>query len=206
MKQFCAVACLPRKPRNIKGLELLSLLVFWINEVGLCLYVLDCLLIDLGCLSVPFQGSATLHHWQQLAQPHLGGILDPRPGVVTKGFRTLDLDLDEVYCLNDYEEDETGDISYKGLTTSTPVQHTETSGERSQAQVTVSENKNNPRQSQAFTEEMQESTTDDDEGSGEGNSLSPVKLTSLQDFDYWAIFTSLQNSIHNIALCVASAR
>ncbi|XP_050793876.1 trafficking kinesin-binding protein 1 isoform X4 [Gopherus flavomarginatus] len=55
----------------------------------------------------PLEGSATLHHWQQLAQPHLGGILDPRPGVVTKGFRTLDLDLDEVYCLNDYEEDET---------------------------------------------------------------------------------------------------
>ncbi|NXG67121.1 TRAK1 protein, partial [Hemiprocne comata] len=75
----------------------------------------------------PLEGSATLHHWQQLAQPHLGGILDPRPGVVTKGFRTLDLDLDEVYCLNDYEEDETGDIPYKGLTTSTPVQHTETS-------------------------------------------------------------------------------
>ncbi|XP_039915097.1 trafficking kinesin-binding protein 1-like [Hirundo rustica] len=154
----------------------------------------------------PLEGSATLHHWQQLVQPHLGGILDPRPGVVTKGFRTLDLDLDEVYCLNDYEEDETGDISYKGLTTSTPVQHTETSGERSQAQVMVSENKNNPRQSQAFTEEMQESATDDDEGSGEGNSLSPVKLTSLQDFDYWAILTSLQNSIHNIALFVASAR
>ncbi|XP_065608829.1 trafficking kinesin-binding protein 1 isoform X3 [Cyrtonyx montezumae] len=113
----------------------------------------------------PLEGSATLHHWQQLAQPHLGGILDPRPGVVTKGFRTLDLDLDEVYCLNDYEEDETGDISYKGLTTSTPIQHTETSGERSQAQVTVSDNKNNPRQSQAFTEEMQESAADDDEGS-----------------------------------------
>uniref|UniRef100_A0ABM5GPS8 Trafficking kinesin-binding protein 1 isoform X2 n=1 Tax=Pogona vitticeps TaxID=103695 RepID=A0ABM5GPS8_9SAUR len=54
----------------------------------------------------PLEGSATLHHWQQLAQPHLGGILDPRPGVVTKGFRTLDLDLDEVYCLNDFEEDE----------------------------------------------------------------------------------------------------
>ncbi|XP_040402267.1 trafficking kinesin-binding protein 1 isoform X1 [Cygnus olor] len=113
----------------------------------------------------PLEGSATLHHWQQLAQPHLGGILDPRPGVVTKGFRTLDLDLDEVYCLNDFEEDETGDISYKGLTTSTPVQHTETSGERSQAQVTVSDSKNNPSQSQAFTEEMQESATDDDEGS-----------------------------------------
>uniref|UniRef100_A0A803TI20 Trafficking kinesin protein 1 n=1 Tax=Anolis carolinensis TaxID=28377 RepID=A0A803TI20_ANOCA len=75
----------------------------------------------------PLEGSATLHHWQQLAQPHLGGILDPRPGVVTKGFRTLDLDLDEVYCLNDFEEDESGDTTYKGLATSTPIQHTETS-------------------------------------------------------------------------------
>lgn len=77
----------------------------------------------------PLEGSATLHHWQQLAQPHLGGILDPRPGVVTKGFRTLDTDLDEVYCLNDFEEDETGDhISLPGLATSTPVQHPKTSG------------------------------------------------------------------------------
>uniref|UniRef100_A0A8C4LHH1 Trafficking kinesin protein 1 n=1 Tax=Equus asinus asinus TaxID=83772 RepID=A0A8C4LHH1_EQUAS len=76
----------------------------------------------------PLEGSATLHHWQQLAQPHLGGILDPRPGVVTKGFRTLDVDLDEVYCLNDFEEDDTGDhISLPGLATSTPVQHPETS-------------------------------------------------------------------------------
>uniref|UniRef100_A0A2I3GNP4 Trafficking kinesin protein 1 n=1 Tax=Nomascus leucogenys TaxID=61853 RepID=A0A2I3GNP4_NOMLE len=79
----------------------------------------------------PLEGSATLHHWQQLAQPHLGGILDPRPGVVTKGFRTLDVDLDEVYCLNDFEEDDTGDhISIPRLATSTPVQHPETSGER----------------------------------------------------------------------------
>lgn len=160
----------------------------------------------LFCVLFLFKGSATLHHWQQLAQPHLGGILDPRPGVVTKGFRTLDLDVDEVYCLNDFEEDETGDISYKGLTTSTPVQHTETSGERSQAQVTVSDSKNNPSQSQAFTEEMQDSTTAGDEGSGEGNSLSPVKLTSLQDIDYWAILASLQSSIHSVALCAASAR
>ncbi|XP_024904728.1 trafficking kinesin-binding protein 1 isoform X2 [Pteropus alecto] len=77
----------------------------------------------------PLEGSATLHHWQQLAQPHLGGILDPRPGVVTKGFRTLDVDLDEVYCLNDFEEDDTGDhISLPSLATSTPVQHPETSG------------------------------------------------------------------------------
>ncbi|XP_036075749.1 trafficking kinesin-binding protein 1 isoform X4 [Rousettus aegyptiacus] len=77
----------------------------------------------------PLEGSATLHHWQQLAQPHLGGILDPRPGVVTKGFRTLDVDVDEVYCLNDFEEDDTGDhISLPSLATSTPVQHPETSG------------------------------------------------------------------------------
>lgn len=43
-------------------------------------------------------GSATLHHWQQLAQPHLGVILDARPGVVSKGYRPLELDLEQV-CL-----------------------------------------------------------------------------------------------------------
>ncbi|XP_018416577.1 PREDICTED: trafficking kinesin-binding protein 1 isoform X3 [Nanorana parkeri] len=75
----------------------------------------------------PLEGSATLHQWQQLAQPHLGGILDPRPGVVTKGFRTLDLDQEEVYRFTDYEEDETGDIPYKSLTTSSSVHHSETS-------------------------------------------------------------------------------
>ncbi|XP_075068570.1 trafficking kinesin-binding protein 1 isoform X3 [Mixophyes fleayi] len=75
----------------------------------------------------PLEGSATLHHWQQLAQPHLGGILDPRPGVVTKGFRTLDLDHEDVYCFADYEEDETGDIPSKSLTTSSSVHQSETS-------------------------------------------------------------------------------
>ncbi|XP_041533310.1 trafficking kinesin-binding protein 1 isoform X5 [Microtus oregoni] len=103
----------------------------------------------------PLEGSATLHHWQQLAQPHLGGILDPRPGVVTKGFRTLDVDLDEVYCLNDFEEDDTGDhISLTGLATSTPVQHPETSGERSRARVTVSGSRSYSSQPQASSEEM----------------------------------------------------
>ncbi|KAI4792162.1 hypothetical protein KUCAC02_033574 [Chaenocephalus aceratus] len=29
----------------------------------------------------PMEGSLTLHHWQQLAQPHLATILDPHPGV-----------------------------------------------------------------------------------------------------------------------------
>ncbi|XP_069814457.1 trafficking kinesin-binding protein 1 isoform X5 [Dendropsophus ebraccatus] len=113
----------------------------------------------------PLEGSATLHHWQQLAQPHLGGILDPRPGVVTKGFRTLDLDQEDVYCFTDFEEDETGDIPFKSLTTSSPVQHSETSGERSQAQVTVSDSKNCPSHSQAAPEDLQEPATDDDEGS-----------------------------------------
>ncbi|XP_069067592.1 trafficking kinesin-binding protein 1 isoform X3 [Pleurodeles waltl] len=113
----------------------------------------------------PLEGSVTLHHWQQLAQPHLGGILDPRPGVVTKGFRTLDLDMEDVYCLNDYEEDETGDVSFKSLTTSTPVQHSETSGERSQVQVTVSDSKNCSSQPQGDTEETHESTNVEDEGS-----------------------------------------
>lgn len=49
-------------------------------------------------------GSLTLHHWQQLAQPHLATILDPHPGVVTKGF--CPLVQDTVYRLSDMEEDE----------------------------------------------------------------------------------------------------
>ncbi|KAL0190317.1 hypothetical protein M9458_013015, partial [Cirrhinus mrigala] len=48
--------------------------------------------------------SLTLHHWQQLAKPHLATILDPHPGVVTKGFRPLP--QDSVYHLTDFEEDE----------------------------------------------------------------------------------------------------
>ncbi|XP_028285822.1 trafficking kinesin-binding protein 2 isoform X2 [Parambassis ranga] len=52
----------------------------------------------------PMEGSLTLHHWQQLAKPHLATILDPHPGVVTKGFRPLA--QDDVYHLSDMEEDE----------------------------------------------------------------------------------------------------
>ncbi|MGH0127037.1 UNVERIFIED_CONTAM: hypothetical protein FKN15_030424 [Acipenser sinensis] len=52
----------------------------------------------------PLEGSLTLHHWQQLAQPHLATILDRRPGVVTKGFKPLPEDT--VYHLSDLEEDE----------------------------------------------------------------------------------------------------
>uniref|UniRef100_A0A672GBF8 Trafficking protein, kinesin binding 1a n=1 Tax=Salarias fasciatus TaxID=181472 RepID=A0A672GBF8_SALFA len=43
----------------------------------------------------PLEGSATLHAWQQLAQPHMGALLDHRPGVVTKGFRTLEHDQEQ---------------------------------------------------------------------------------------------------------------
>lgn len=49
-------------------------------------------------------GSLTLHHWQQLAKPHLATILDPHPGVVTKGF--CPLPQDAVYRLSDMEEDD----------------------------------------------------------------------------------------------------
>lgn len=158
------------------------------------------------------QGSATLHHWQQLAQPHLGGILDPRPGVVTKGFRTLDVDLDEVYCLNDFEEDDTGDhISLPGLATSTPAQQPETSGERSRAHVTVSGSRSYQSRPQAFPEEMQEPPAateeeEEEEGSGEGTEISPVNLAPLPEAEFWAILTSVPSTIHSGSLSVASAR
>ncbi|MCI4385418.1 hypothetical protein PGIGA_G00050210 [Pangasianodon gigas] len=67
----------------------------------------------------PLEGSATLQHWQQLAQPNLGGILDARPGVVPKGFRPLELDLEEVYHYSDYEEDEPGEQYFQNLPTTT---------------------------------------------------------------------------------------
>lgn len=30
------------------------------------------------------EGSATLHHWSRLATPHLGTLLEERPGVATR--------------------------------------------------------------------------------------------------------------------------
>lgn len=165
-------------------------------------------------LSSSPQGSATLHHWQQLAQPHLGGILDPRPGVVTKGFRTLDVDLDEVYCLNDFEEDDTGDhISLTGLATSTPVQHPETSGERSRAHVTVSGSRSYSSQPQASSEEMHKPPApagleeeEEEEGSGEGASISPVHLTPVPETELWALLISVPGTTHSNSVSVASAR
>ncbi|KAJ8395219.1 hypothetical protein AAFF_G00034210 [Aldrovandia affinis] len=69
----------------------------------------------------PLEGSATLHHWQQLAQPNLGGILDSRPGVVPKGFRPLELDLEEAYQFADFEEDDPSDLFFQNLPTSVPA-------------------------------------------------------------------------------------
>ncbi|XP_030807761.1 trafficking kinesin-binding protein 2 isoform X2 [Camarhynchus parvulus] len=54
----------------------------------------------------PIEGSQTLFHWQQLARPNLGTILDPRPGVVTKGFTPLSDDTASVHHISDLEEDD----------------------------------------------------------------------------------------------------
>ncbi|XP_065213636.1 trafficking kinesin-binding protein milt isoform X2 [Planococcus citri] len=54
----------------------------------------------------PIEGSQTLHHWSQLATPSLGGLLDERPGIKTRGCAELeDLGL-HIYSLTDVEEDE----------------------------------------------------------------------------------------------------
>ncbi|XP_074705533.1 huntingtin-associated protein 1 isoform X2 [Strix aluco] len=76
----------------------------------------------------PLEGSVTLHHWQQLARPNLGGILVPRPGVLTKDFRQLDTDLEEVYSLNDLEEDDVDASSFQLLPTSVPTKAKERPG------------------------------------------------------------------------------
>ncbi|XP_067138824.1 trafficking kinesin-binding protein 1-like isoform X4 [Centruroides vittatus] len=53
----------------------------------------------------PLEGSQTLHQWQRLATPHLGGIFEAHPGVQIKGEVKLE-DEEETYNLSDYEEDE----------------------------------------------------------------------------------------------------
>ncbi|XP_012057578.1 PREDICTED: trafficking kinesin-binding protein milt [Atta cephalotes] len=54
----------------------------------------------------PMEGSQTLHHWSRLATPTLGGLLEDRPGVKTRGGRALE-DLGLItFTLSDLEEDE----------------------------------------------------------------------------------------------------
>ncbi|XP_068178161.1 trafficking kinesin-binding protein 1 isoform X2 [Antennarius striatus] len=67
----------------------------------------------------PLEGSVTLHQWQQLAKPNLGGVLHPRPGVLTKDFRELEVDIQHIYSLNDLEEDEP-DLSHLSVFPSSP--------------------------------------------------------------------------------------
>ncbi|XP_068999381.1 trafficking kinesin-binding protein 1 isoform X2 [Embiotoca jacksoni] len=64
----------------------------------------------------PLEGSATLHAWQQLAQPHMGALLDHRPGVVTKGFRSLanEQEQEDGWQLDQPEEDEVSRDSFTG--------------------------------------------------------------------------------------------
>lgn len=38
----------------------------------------------------PMEGSQTLHHWSQLAQPTFGGLLEERPGVKIRGGKELE--------------------------------------------------------------------------------------------------------------------
>ncbi|NXX82259.1 TRAK1 protein, partial [Urocolius indicus] len=67
----------------------------------------------------PLEGSVALHHWQQLAWVNLDGILVPHPRVLTKDFRQLDIDLEEVYSPNDLEDDNADASSFQLLPTST---------------------------------------------------------------------------------------
>uniref|UniRef100_A0A8C5PZ62 Trafficking kinesin-binding protein 1 n=1 Tax=Leptobrachium leishanense TaxID=445787 RepID=A0A8C5PZ62_9ANUR len=64
----------------------------------------------------PLEGSQTLHQWQQLAQPNLGAILDPRPGVIPKDFKPLPEDAEYYLCdleEDDNEEDDDGGITFQ---------------------------------------------------------------------------------------------
>ncbi|XP_073983103.1 trafficking kinesin-binding protein milt isoform X5 [Rhodnius prolixus] len=54
----------------------------------------------------PLEGSATLHHWSELATPSLEGLLDERPGVKIRGGTELEHLGIQMYSLSDIEEDE----------------------------------------------------------------------------------------------------
>ncbi|XP_045474165.1 trafficking kinesin-binding protein milt isoform X2 [Harmonia axyridis] len=54
----------------------------------------------------PMEGSLTLHHWSQLAQPSFAGLLEERPGVKVRGGKELEELGLESYGLEDLEEDE----------------------------------------------------------------------------------------------------
>lgn len=53
----------------------------------------------------PLEGSATLHHWQRLATPHMAGIFEERDGVQIKHERPLGEKDSTTYSLLDVEEE-----------------------------------------------------------------------------------------------------
>lgn len=53
----------------------------------------------------PMEGSATLHHWQRLATPHMAGIFEERDGVQIKHEQPLNDSESSTYSLLDIEED-----------------------------------------------------------------------------------------------------
>lgn len=84
----------------------------------------------------PIEGSQTLHQWSQLATPTLGGLLEDRPGVRTRGGRGLEELGLLTFNLTDVEEDEeyanpgkifqdTGSVyTYTNSTVMHPEEHT----------------------------------------------------------------------------------
>lgn len=54
----------------------------------------------------PMEGSDTLRRWQSLATPHLGRVLEHRPGIQIKGEVGVDVFEEDPYSLSDYEEDD----------------------------------------------------------------------------------------------------
>ncbi|XP_057377147.1 trafficking kinesin-binding protein milt-like isoform X1 [Daphnia carinata] len=77
----------------------------------------------------PMEGSMTLHHWSRLATPHLGTLLEERPGVATRETKSKQMDdfnyqrdFLEMYSLFDVEEDEEMEtLPGKTFDTSAPV-------------------------------------------------------------------------------------
>ncbi|XP_070570836.1 trafficking kinesin-binding protein 1-like isoform X5 [Ptychodera flava] len=52
----------------------------------------------------PIEGSMTLHHWQRLATPDMASMLDTRPGIYVKGYKTLEHE-EEIFSLDEFEDD-----------------------------------------------------------------------------------------------------
>lgn len=77
----------------------------------------------------PMEGSMTLHHWSRLATPHLGTLLEERPGVATRETKSTHVDTFnyqrdflEMYSLFDVEEDEEMEtVAGKTFDSSAPV-------------------------------------------------------------------------------------